>query len=653
MKATIEAALGIRPKIAPQLLNGNEAQIAKNCTLSSGHIKPWFNYAQVGTLTDTGLVRTIYNFESNFWFEWEADVDVVESPASENTEGRFYYTGDGIPKKSNHVEATTGAGAMPINFYPMAVPTPFPVPILSLGSGGTGVQRAINYIWTIVTTWSEEGLPSLASETLEALQGQAVTLSGMTMEWSDGKAYTTGNFVFAVGDEGGIYLYKCVSAGVSGGTEPTWNQTLDQDTIDNSVTWRCYKNNLLEKRIYRINTGDQSASYQYVDRIGINETTYIDTKADDSLDESIVSEDYDPPIDTLIGLTYMGHGIVAGFSGKDLYFSEPYKPWAYPIAYSLSIPDSIVAIASVNGTLCVLTEDKPYVIAGIDPSAVISTPLPISMPCVSKRSLAVHEKGAYYASPNGIAAIDGVQSALITKNQFDRLSWKAYYPDTMHSYIHDNDIFMFYSYNNEKGAIIYDLLTGQVTSLEMYTDAAYVDEETDTLYFQKLVDSINYIYEWEADTTQPFPINYLWRSKKILLGAKANFQVARVISELGDRAAYQQLLDDHAAAISRNIARISAGQIGGSIGEDTLGGNISINGDNLEPVEDVPAYSGAFGLTFRVYANNVKETDKEIYSDRPFKINSGYRKREFYFEVEGNLEIKRIDLANSMREITS
>jgi len=651
MRISITKVAGIRPKVAPHLIAGNEAQIAENCTFRNGHILPWYNYTDEYTLKNTGTIRTLYLYEGLYWFEWEADVDIVSAPVSADTQGKVYYTGDGIPKKTNRTEATTGSSAMPINFYPQAVPTPFPAPTASLGSGGTGDARSINYVWTIVTSWYEEGLPSPASNTVNALQGQTVNLTGMTMVWKAGTQYELGNFVFAVGDEGGTYLYKCVEAGTSGGTEPTWDQTVDADTTDNTVKWRCYENNLLEKRIYRLNTGDNYANYAYVASISISSTSYADSKTDSQLGEELPSEDYDPPVDTLKGLTYMGNGIMAGFSGKDLYFSEPYKPWAYPISYSLTMPDAIVGIASVGDILVVLTEGAPHLVTGIDPSAMTPSPLPQDKPCLSKRSIVTYKTGVLYASADGYEIIDGAKIDSATKNILDEYSWAPYYPDTMHSYIVGDKLFCFYSSGGSNGGVVFNLETWDMSTLDFYCDSAYVEEDTSTLYFQKEVESVNHVYKWEGDETQPYPANFTWRSKIFLLPAKTKFQVARLIFEEGDRAEYQATLDDYQEAIARNNALISAGQIGGSIGEQAVGSDIEVNGDNLESVDAPADYSGDFNMIFRLYADGTKKTEREVYSDRPFRLESGYRGREFFFEVEGNLEVKQIDLANSVEEL--
>lgn len=472
--------------MAADLLAGNEAQIADNVKISSGQIEAWYNELQEQVLENTGTVRTIYLYEDQYWLEWEADVDIVPAPISGDTEGKLYYTGDGIPKKTNVTEATTGSGAMPINFFPLAVPSAKLAATAALGAGGSGDPRAINYTWTVVTDWYEEGLPATASNTVSAMPGQTVNLSGMTLVWQASTAYNQGDFVFPTGDEDGTYLYKCVVAGTSGATEPaSWGTTVDGDTTDGTVTWRCFKNNLQKKRIYRINTGESYAQYQLVDTIAIATTTYADSKLDTQLSTALPSEDWDYPPDELQGLTYMSNGIVVGFIGKDLYFSEPYRPWAYPIGYRLSLANAIVSIVSLGSTIIVTTEKEPYSITGIDPSSMTPLKMPDPIANVSSRSSVGYTTGALYAAPNGFYLVDGAKGLLLTNKHYTVDEWESLYPETMHSYIHDHKAFVFYSSGSTEGGLVLDLITGDITPLDFYTECAYVDPKTDTLYFRK------------------------------------------------------------------------------------------------------------------------------------------------------------------------
>lgn len=162
--------------------------------------------------------------------------------------------------------------------------------------------------------------------------------------------------------------------------------------------------------------------------------------------------------------------------------------------------------------------------------------------------------------------------------------------------------------------------------------------------------TINNVYQWEGDKTQPYPSNWVWRSKKVLLPYRATVGAARVISVLGDREDYFALLVARQEAIARNSARISAGMIGGSISEDLIG-VLEVNGDDLEDPPTVGAYSGDYSLLFRLYVDDVLKFTKEIYSELPFRCADGYRGRSFEFELEGNITVRRIDYGASIDDL--
>lgn len=167
-----------------------------------------------------------------------------------------------------------------------------------------------------------------------------------------------------------------------------------------------------------------------------------------------------------------------------------------------------------------------------------------------------------------------------------------------------------------------------------------------------------YVYRWEGDTTQPHDDGFTWKSKKMLLPVRTAFGAARVIASVGDRADYYALVVARQEAIRRNQARISALSIGGAIGEDTLGSiDIAVNGDLLEAVTDVEAYSGVFELTLNWYVDGVLRFTKDVYaSDVPFRLaakdaGKTMRGRSFEMEITGNVEVKRIDVAGTVDEL--
>ena len=162
--------------------------------------------------------------------------------------------------------------------------------------------------------------------------------------------------------------------------------------------------------------------------------------------------------------------------------------------------------------------------------------------------------------------------------------------------------------------------------------------------------TINHVYEWQGDDTQPYPQNYKWRTKKFLVPIHTTFGAARVIAEVGDREDYYESLASQAAVIQRNVSRISANQIGGSIAEEEIG-VLEVNGDNLETVPTVASYSGDFNLSFKLYVEGVLKFTKEVYSPEPFRLGDGFRGRWFEFEIEGNVTVRRLDVGASMDDI--
>lgn len=161
---------------------------------------------------------------------------------------------------------------------------------------------------------------------------------------------------------------------------------------------------------------------------------------------------------------------------------------------------------------------------------------------------------------------------------------------------------------------------------------------------------INEVYEWEGDNTQPYGTDYTWKSKKFLLPVKSTFGAGRVIAEFQDREDWQADIDERDAIIARNAAKISSGRLGGMIAEDDIG-PVDVNGDNLETVPTVADYSGDFNCSLKVYADETLKLTQEVYTDRVFRIAGGYRARMWELQVEGNVIVKRIDMAGSVEEL--
>jgi len=70
-----------------------------------------------------------------------------------------------------------------------------------------------------------------------ALSGVTVSLvdDGSATAWASSTAYDVGDIVRPAAANG--YVYRCIAAGTSGGSAPSWPTTKGVDVTDNSVTW--------------------------------------------------------------------------------------------------------------------------------------------------------------------------------------------------------------------------------------------------------------------------------------------------------------------------------------------------------------------------------------------------------------------------------
>jgi hypothetical protein len=109
-------------------------------------------------------------------------------------------------------------------------------------------------------------------------------------------------------------------------------------------------------------------------------TSYDDTSNNDQLAEVIPSTYWIAPPDDdsstypdgpLKGLTALPNGIMAGFTGKRLCFSEKFLPYAWPIIYRMNFRRPNCWISRCWKWFIVTTErSSPYLVSGTDPASM-------------------------------------------------------------------------------------------------------------------------------------------------------------------------------------------------------------------------------------------------------------------------------------------
>jgi len=251
----LQAFSGLSPRTGPTLLQPGQAQVASNVRLQSGELRSWkdpvWKYSPATELTHT-IYQLIGPEGDEYWLTWENEVDIAESPIFDVDDARIYYTGDGVPKKTNSNLATTnGAGVDPYpnSWYHMGVPAPAGAPTLVLkqplksitvtnqgsgytsapavgfsGGGGSGAVATARLDATISTITVLDGgsgytHPPIVTATSAEGAGMTATASiigsvnSITIT-SGGTGYTSAPTITITGDGAGATATCTVNAGV-------------------------------------------------------------------------------------------------------------------------------------------------------------------------------------------------------------------------------------------------------------------------------------------------------------------------------------------------------------------------------------------------------------------------------------------------------
>lgn len=447
---------GASMRTAPHLIPTERAQHAENARVDDGRLRAWSGLGStVATLVKTPTIKSLYRWADTAWFHWKTDVDAVHGPIQADTEERTYFTGDGEPKMTYSGIATDGSGNDPAAAYRLGIPAPATAPSAAVSGTATNpsdVAESRAYVMTYVSAKGEEGPPSAASNIVEWRDGQTVDLTSLA-------SAPTGNY------------------------------------------------NVTRKRIYRTASDGTSTDYFFVAEIDVALATYNDALDGSQLGEIVPSTDWIEPPDDLSGLIALPNGTMAAFSGRELLLCEPYIPHAWPLDYRYTVDDPIVAIGAIGTTIMIATEGTPYVAQATHPASVSLDKAESPYPCVSKRGAVDMGSAILFPGPDGLMAFAGREPVNITAGLIAPEDWQALVPTSMHAYRFENRYVAFYDTGVEQGGFMIDETGEQLTFLDLYADAGYVDPEDSTLYLVS-TGTQNVVKFNEGSA-----LSYTWRSK--------------------------------------------------------------------------------------------------------------------------------------------
>jgi hypothetical protein len=468
---------GISPKVPPRYLQDPQAQIALNADVFQGSLKPIAALGStVATLTKAGTPLTIYRYgqdiisDTEFWFHFTTDVDVCRSQIAGDASEWTYFTGDGIPKATYNAIALSGSN-FPTVSRPLGVLAPTTASTVSVTGSpteATDIPETRVYTYTVVNKESGfdyESAPAPASAEVSVRIGQSVLVGG----------------------------FASIPAGYT----------------------------ITHRRIYRATSG----VFLFVAEITVASTSFTDSILAEGLAEELPSLTWLPPPDTLKGLINLPGGVMAGFTGRDVFFCDPYRPHAWPIQYMQSLDFPVVGLGRMDTTLAVMTTGTPYFIQGSSPDSMVVIKSDLEQACASKRSIVSFNGAVIYASPDGLVSLSPSGSRIITEKYFTRAQWQALFvPSTINAYQHDMKYYGFYNNGVTSGGFTYDVSTGEFVTHDIYVQAAYNDLQVDKLF---VAGADRAVKVWGAGALK----TVTWKSKKFTLPQIMSFSCAQLEAE--------------------------------------------------------------------------------------------------------------------------
>ncbi len=308
-----------------------------------------------------------------------------------------------------------------------------------------------------------------------------------------------------------------------------------------------FGNSIETIRIYRV----QGDTRYFVMDVPANESVQIQRRwthllSTYPLQETISTVDFDEPPGNLKGIIACANGTMAAFVGKNLYFSEPYKPHAWPVKYGMAVEFDIVGLAAIGTAIVVMTKGVPYVIEGSHPEVMIQTRIEQNLPCLTAKGIVDLGFAVAYPSTEGLVTISPSTGAnLVTRSLFTREQWSALNAATFNAGQHMGRYIVSHT---PEGAAVQSILMIDMTGEQPFIIRS--DEDVQAMFFEIgtgrlfLRRGSVQIFEW--DKLNQAKKAQIWRSRLYNLPGYVNFGAILIEA------------DEYAGPVAGNEVRIYA-----------------------------------------------------------------------------------------------
>lgn len=639
MKIDIRTFRGVSTGLTDNLLTADQSVAASDCNFDDGDLRSFYE-ASISKVINVNAALTLNKYNGEFITK-ENFVDFVDSPLANDIYNRKYYTGDGSFRAlANDLDYP--------EYYEPGPQQPTIKPNVIEKMAGSGTEEERSYSFTFVSRYGEEGAPSPITDfPLNSLKDDSEAIISKIEAPELNHAINR------------LRLYRTASGSLSP-SEYYWVKdynlpeiavwTSGSSTANNGdvVSYENDDGNILYKCIYDSCGNDPDDSTYGVNGSGLKRWEYYQVIDDVTTSEMLAtgiicpSEEYLPAPDELQGIIGANGGMIAGFYGKNIIFSVPHYPHAWP-AKELTTEYEIVGLGHYGGITIAFTNGPPIFYAGTHPDNMAEIGSGDKYPCVSKRSIVSGKGGCFYATNHGLAITSMDGTTIVTDNILSKRDWDNLIPENIHGYFLHGQYFGF-NVTTGKSFLI-NFKRGDYTSLSDVVHAAYVPPEGDKLYMTVSGDSGYLVKEWEGETYNHR--QYSWRSKWFDLGRKETIIAARLTI---DAKYYNNILDmitADTAITAANQDIIDDDEVFGTLNDQDI--NLyELNGDELTETTGITLSKD---VTLSIFIDGDEDNavaTRTIDHSNPFKLKGKYKSRRVQFLLEGYVPVDSIELATSI-----
>lgn len=240
--------------------------------------------------------------------------------------------------------------------------------------------------------------------------------------------------------------------------------------------------------IYRISTNiDPTTEFQRVARVPISESNYEDFKLNRNLGAAIptsfenpdgIQIDFDQPQVVFDAIGGPHYGMLFGWKGSTLYYSQPGNPDAWPVFYKVEAIAEIVNVLSAGAELLVLTTKGIQRGIGTDPVNFYLAQTVNGEGAITRKATVVSEAGIFYLSYAGIVHATGTNSKIFSDISLGREFFDTFDHTSSFMEYHEGTLYLFHS----GGVLKFDTRDGKYSTLSDSYTASFVNRETGKIY---------------------------------------------------------------------------------------------------------------------------------------------------------------------------